>query len=97
DALSEAVEALHGRLRASEKERVKAEQKLETLQNKIVRDQKRFDRDRHVFEKQIETVMARNKKLEKSIEEEKVRSIEELLISRCSDGLFKYPFSLICI
>lgn len=75
DRLTMALEELHSKLRASERERQEATQKLESVYQKMQSNQNQFEIERHQANERIEDTYRRLKRMEREVEDSKVRLI----------------------
>lgn len=83
DRLTMTLEEMHSKLRASDRERNEANRKLETLHQKMIRDQNVFESERFQLYDRAEEAFRRLKRIES---EEEVRCSERLdLINKISN------------
>ncbi|KAJ3362890.1 hypothetical protein HDU91_003199 [Kappamyces sp. JEL0680] len=76
DRLTMAMEEMHSKLCASERERHEAMQKLESLHQKTLRDQNQYESERHQANERIEDSYRRLRRLEREIEDGKTDAMQ---------------------
>ncbi|KAJ2996565.1 hypothetical protein HDV02_006398 [Globomyces sp. JEL0801] len=71
DRLAMALDELHSKLRASEREKHESIQKLDLVHQKMIREQNQFESERHQYNERSEEAYRRLKRLEREVEDNK--------------------------